>query len=127
MPEEETDDWKCSVPTCKYEYLADRVNRESLLNHQFLSSPAAPNSLESSKSPVHPPTPSLTAITDIAEESIAITPEDQRTEDEQRREEKQRRREEERRRQEELRRQQIEEDEQTARRVRHFPLVVVVC
>ena len=43
MPEEETDDWKCSVPTCKYEYLADRVNRESLLNHQFLpKSPARP-------------------------------------------------------------------------------------
>ena len=37
MPEnDDIDEWECDVPTCKYEHLADRVDRESLLNTQFL-------------------------------------------------------------------------------------------
>ena len=36
MPEDDDiDEWECDVPTCKYEHLADRVDRESLLNNQF--------------------------------------------------------------------------------------------
>ena len=37
MPDDGADneEWQCSVPSCKCEDLADRVNRESLLNNQF--------------------------------------------------------------------------------------------
>ena len=37
MPEDATDEWRCDVPTCKYEHLADRVNHEALLSNQFMS------------------------------------------------------------------------------------------
>lgn len=32
----DNDNWKCTVDTCQYEYLADKVNRQAMLCHQFL-------------------------------------------------------------------------------------------
>lgn len=34
MPKDADDKWQCGVPSCRYEHLADRVNREALLSIQ---------------------------------------------------------------------------------------------
>ena len=127
MPRDADDNWRCRVPSCMYEELADRVNRESLLNNQFLPrpapeafppptptrnfSPSTPTIQERPSSPHNasepPPDieeqrdpPSGGASIAAAAEAAVVSPG------------------EERRRDEELRRQQMLEDERTARTVR---------
>ena len=107
MPRDCDETWRCRVPSCKYEHLADRVKRESLQNNQFL--PRPPSVAYSPSTPVIQELPSSSsrgASVEAAAESEAgteaVTPE------------------EEQRRKEELRRQQIDEDERTARRVRQL-------
>ena len=35
MPDDDDDDWKCEVRSCQYEYLAEKVDQEAMLCHQF--------------------------------------------------------------------------------------------
>ena len=101
MPEDADDDWRCSVPTCKYEHLADRVDRESLLNSQFPP--------RTSASPYVSPIPPIAEVQAVPQyprvENAEATGSTESREEELRRREEQRIR-------------QIARDEQRAREVR---------
>ena len=107
---DDADKWQCRVPSCKYDRLADRVNRESLQGSQFMSISTAVTRrppitvVQGHTSAALHHSTSLTEITTVSSQEV------QRGERERRNEEEQMR--------EELRRQQIAEDEQTARQVR---------
>ena len=120
MPEDATDEWRCDVPTCKYEHLADRVNREALLSNQFMSE--RPTAMYIPSTPTthdHQIRPGLGASLEPVDITTLSPKEEQGRERDQRREE-------ERLSKEELRSQQIAEDEQTAREVRSNYQIPVV-
>ena len=113
MPEDATDEWKCGVPTCKYEHLADRINRETLLNNQFPPRSIARRFVPST--PMIEERPAIQgpeAIVEAAVNSVEPREADVHSSDEElrRREEGIRR--------EEQRREQMARDEQRAREVR---------
>ena len=113
MPEDATDEWRCDVPTCKYEHLADRVNHEALLSNQFMS--VTPTAMYLPNTPTthnHRVRPDLCASLGPVEITTLSREEEGRRERDQRREERLRR--------EVLRSQQIAKDEQTAREVRFY-------
>ena len=143
MPKDASDKWQCDVASCKYEYLADRVNREALLSIQmphrqavqcYVPSTPAIEELPSTQKPVDNAMVTRSVVPDEIEEvmeqrseqeqierprgernSLAIlVPDEIREEEEQR----DRPRAEEERSDEELRRQQIAEDVLTAKQVR---------
>jgi hypothetical protein len=149
MPMDANDDWQCEVPSCKYEHLADRVNREALLSIQIPPrqavqhyAPSTPTieELPSAWSPAD-----NAVVTGNAVPNGTVVVREQRHEEEQResprqgsmqieevKEEDEQRespREERRSSDEELRQQQIAEDERTAKEVRltNQMLVVLFC
>ena len=110
MPEDDADEWRCEVPSCKYDHLADRVNREALLNNQFPPRSSAQHDV--------PPTPTIeeqpanlcprecveVARNTESREHLPDVAEVRRREEDTRREEQ--------------RREQIAQDEQIAREVK---------
>ena len=111
MPRDADDNWKCKLPSCKYENLAECVNRESLLNNQFPPRPTIPAGASLPSTDVVHVHSRKKSPDSSTGENVRIDPaEEQRRAREQRREEEQRG-------EKELRRQQIAEDERTARQV----------
>ena len=104
IPDDNTEEWKCDVPTCKYEDLAERVNREALLNNQFL-----PRRTTQSFIPSTPAISEQQANHQSPEAGAGATGNAVSREEMSRREEL---------RKEERRREQVAQDEQRARQVR---------
>ena len=118
MPKDASDKWQCDIPSCKYEHLADRVNREALLSIQM-----PPRQVVQRYVPSTPTIEELPSTQSPADNAVVIrniVPNEIEEVREQRSKEEQREGplEEGRRGDEELREQQIAEDELTAKQVR---------
>ena len=139
MPIDANDDWHCEVPSCKYEHLADRVNREALLSIQMPPrqvvqhhAPSPPTIIEELPSAPSPADNAVVTRNGVPNGTVVVT--EQRCEEEQGEsprhgsiqieeveeegEQRESPEEERRRSDEELRQQQIAEDELTAKVVR---------
>ena len=126
MPENATDEWRCDVPSCKYEHLADQVNREALLSIQL--PPTRVVQRYTPSTPTIQELPNAQNLAGIVAVPIgnSVSHEGEQRRVEERRRERERRREERRRREEELRQQQIAEDVLTAKQVRVTNWILVV-
>ena len=105
MPMDASDKWQCDVPSCKYEHLAERVNREALLSIQMPPRQVV-KKLPSTQS----------SVCNVPNEIEEVREQTSDSEEEKSRE-KESQREEQRRSDEELREQQMAEDELTAKQV----------
>ena len=118
MPkDDDAEEWRCSVPSCKYELLADRVKHESLLGGQFMSVSTVASYRQPTCMPIVRGHQSINVPgTSLAAAEITTIPSQEVQVEETEQEEQMR---------EELRRQQIAEDEQTAREVRSSVICIV--
>lgn len=136
MPRDANDDWHCEVPSCKYEHLADRVNREALLSIQMPPrqvvqhyAPSTPIIMEEFPSAQGPADNTVVTRNVVPNGTVTRQGSIQIEEVREEREQRESPREERRRSDEELRQQQIAEDELTAKMVRltNQMLVVLFC
>ena len=66
IPDDADDEWECEVPSCQYECLADKVDRQAMVCHQFLTQRA--------HKPVRERTVRPTTLHAISEESAILSP-----------------------------------------------------